>query len=82
LDYCCIDDFRDIAILSKEIIEHNLNNVNQNENMVIAANSPAYGTAIGMLIAKNYQRIVVLISVMSIPTQLPIRYSGFIIRKE
>jgi hypothetical protein len=42
-----------MAILSKDIIEHNLNNVNQNENMVIVANSPTYGIAIGMLIAKN-----------------------------
>ncbi len=53
MDHYCIDDFRDIAILSQEDIKHNLNNVNQNEIIIIVANSPSYGTAIGMLIAKN-----------------------------
>jgi hypothetical protein len=53
LDYCCIYGFRDRAILSKEITEYNLNNVNQNENMVVVANSATSGTSIGRLIAKN-----------------------------
>jgi hypothetical protein len=44
-----------LAILSKEIIEYNLNNVNQNENMVVVANSHTYGAEIRMLITKSIE---------------------------
>ena len=53
MDYSDTNDFRDKKDLCREIVNHDLEYVNKSDVLVVLANSPSYGTAMEMLIAKN-----------------------------
>ena len=82
MDYSDINDFRDKKELSHEIIKHDLEYVNKSDIIIVVANSPSYGTAMEMLIAKEKGKKVIVLAKDPIPTPWPINFSDFIVKDE
>ena len=82
MDYSDTNDFRDKKDLCREIVNHDLEYVNKSDVLVVLANSPSYGTAMEMLIAKNIGKKVILLAKEPIPTPWPINFSDFIVKDE
>lgn len=82
MDYSDINDFRDKKELSHEIIKHDLEYVNKSDIIIVVANSPSYGTAMEMLIAKEGGKKVIVLAKDPIPTPWPINFSDFIVKDE
>lgn len=82
MDYSDINDFRDKKELSHEIIKHDLEYVNKSDIIIVVANSPSYGTAMEMLIAKEVGKKVIVLAKDPIPTPWPINFSDFIVKDE
>ncbi|HJU60133.1 MAG TPA: hypothetical protein VJ583_10305 [Nitrososphaeraceae archaeon] len=82
MDYSDIHDFRDKKDLCREIVNHDLEYVNKSDVLVVLANSPSYGTAMEILIAKNNGKKIILLAKESIPTPWPINFSDFIVKDE
>lgn len=82
MDYSDINDFRDKKDLCREIVNHDLEYVNKSDVLVVLANSPSYGTAMEMLMAKNTGKKIILLAKEPIPTPWPINFSDFIVKDE
>lgn len=82
MDYSDINDFRDKKELSHEIIKHDLEYVNKSDIIIVVANSPSYGTAMEMLIAKEGGKKVIVLAKDPIPSPWPINFSDFIVKDE
>ena len=82
MDYSHICDFRDKLKLSQVIVEHDLECIDNADVLVVIINSPSYGTAMEMLIAKGKGKNIVSLANDSVPTPWPIYFSGFIVRDE
>ena len=82
MDYSDINDFRDKKELSHEIIKHDLEYVNKSDIIIVLANSPSYGTAMEMLIAKEGGKKVIVLAKDPIPSPWPINFSDFIVKDE
>ncbi len=82
MDYSDINDFRDKKELSHEIIKHDLEYVNKSDIIIVVANSPSYGTAMEMLIAKEGGKKVIVLAKDPIPSPWPISFSDFIVKDE
>lgn len=82
MDYSDINDFRDKKELSHEIVKHDLEYVNKSDIIIVVANSPSYGTAMEMLIAKEKGKKVIVLAKDPIPTPWPINFSDFIVKDE
>lgn len=82
MDYSDINDFRDKKELSHEIVKHDLEYVNKSDIIIVVANSPSYGTAMEMLIAKEGGKKVIVLAKDPIPTPWPINFSDFIVKDE
>ncbi len=82
MDYSDINDFRDKKDLCREIVNHDLEYVNKSDVLVVLANSPSYGTAMEMLMAKNIGKKIILLAKEPIPTPWPINFSDFIVKDE
>ena len=82
MDYSDINDFRDKKELSHEIIRHDLEYVNKSDIIIVVANSPSYGTAMEMLIAKEGGKKVIVLAKDPIPSPWPINFSDFIVKDE
>jgi nucleoside 2-deoxyribosyltransferase len=82
MDYSHINDFRDKRKLSQAIVEHDLDCIDNADVLVVILNSPSYGTAMEMLIAKDKGKKIVLLAKDSVPTPWPIYVSDFIVRDE
>lgn len=82
MDYSDINDFRDKKELSHEIIKHDLEYVNKSDIIIVVANSPSYGTAMEMLIAKEGGKKVIVLAKNPIPSPWPINFSDFIVKDE
>ena len=82
MDYSHINDFRDKRKLSQAIVEHDLDCIDNADVLVVILNSPSYGTAMEMLIAKGKGKKIVLLAKDSVPTPWPIHFSDFIVRDE
>ncbi len=82
MDYSHINDFRDKRKLSQAIVEHDLDCIDNADVLVVILNSPSYGTAMEMLIAKDKGKKIVLLANGSVPTPWPIYFSDFIVRDE
>ncbi|MBA3978781.1 MAG: nucleoside 2-deoxyribosyltransferase [Nitrosopumilus sp.] len=82
MDYSHINDFRDKRKLSQAIVEHDLDCIDNADVLVVILNSPSYGTAMEMLIAKDKGKRIVLLAKDSVPTPWPIYVSDFIVRDE
>ena len=82
MDYSDINDFRDKKELSHEIVKHDLEFVNKSDIIVVVADSPSYGTAMEMLIAKEVGKKVIVLAKDPIPTPWPINFSDFIVKDE
>ena len=68
-DYSHIYDFRDKLKLSQVIVENDLERMdNADVFVVVIINSPSYGTAMEMLIAKGKGRKIVSLAKDSVPT--------------
>ena len=81
MDYSDINDFREKK-LSHEIIKHDLEYVNKSDIIIVVANSPSYGTAMEMLIAKEGGKKVIVLAKDPIPSPWPINFSDFIVKDE
>lgn len=82
MDYSDIDDFRDKKELSHKIVKYDLEYVNKSDIIIVVANSPSYGTAMEMLIAKEKGKKVIVLAKDPIPTPWPINFSDFIVKDE
>ena len=82
MDYSHIYDFRDKLKLSQVIVEHDLECMDNADVLVVIINSPSYGTAMEMLIAKGKGKKIVSLAKDSVPTPWPIYFSDFIVRDE
>ena len=82
MDYSDINDFRDKKELSHEIVKHDLEYVNKSDIIIVVANSPSYGTAMEMLIAKEGGKKVIVLAKDPIPSPWPINFSDFIVKDE
>ena len=82
MDYSHIHDFRDKLKLSQVIVEHDLECIDNADVLVVIINSPSYGTAMEMLIAKGKGKKIVSLAKDSVPTPWPIYFSDFIVRDE
>lgn len=82
MDYSDINDFRDKKELSHEIVKHDLEFVNKSDIIVVVADSPSYGTAMEMLIAKEVGKKVIVLAKDPIPSPWPINFSDFIVKDE
>jgi nucleoside 2-deoxyribosyltransferase len=82
MDYSHIYDFRDKLKLSQVIVEHDLECIDNADVLVVIINSPSYGTAMEMLIAKGKGKKIVSLAMDSVPTPWPIYFSDFIVRDE
>ncbi len=82
MDYSNIDDFRDKMELCQKIVKHDLDYVNKADILVVLANSPSYGTAMEMLIAKDKGKTIILLAKDKVPTPWPINFSDFIVKDE
>jgi nucleoside 2-deoxyribosyltransferase len=80
MDYSYIQDFREEKDLAKEIVTHDLEYINRADVIAVIANSPSYGTAIEMFVAKNKAKKVVLLATKPIPTPWPIHFSDYIVK--
>ena len=82
MDYSHIYDFRDKLKLTQVIVEHDLECIDNADVLVVIINSPSYGTAMEMLIAKGKGKKIVSLAMGSVPTPWPIYFSDFIVRDE
>lgn len=82
MDYSDINDFRDKKELSHKIVKYDLEYVNKSDIIIVVANSPSYGTAMEMLIAKEGGKKVIVLAKDPIPTPWPINFSDFIVKDE
>lgn len=82
MDYSHIQDFRDKKDLANKIVSHDLDYIRKSDVIAVIANSPSYGTAIEMFVAKNLAKKIVLMAKEPVPTPWPIYYSDYVVRSE
>ena len=82
MDYSDIRDFRDKKELSQQIVSHDLQFIEKADVIVVLANRPSYGTAIEMYIAKNSNKIVILLAKDPLPTPWPVNFTDYLVRNE
>ncbi len=82
MNYSNIDDFRYNIELCKEIVKHDLDYVDKADVIVVLANSPSYGAAMEMLIAKGKGKKVILLAKDKVPSPWPVNFSDFIVKNE
>lgn len=79
MDYSDIRDFRDKKELSHKIVSHDLQYIKKADVIIVLTNSPSYGTAIEMFIAKNLTKNVILLAKDPVPTPWPVNFSDYIV---
>ena len=82
MDYSHITDFRDKQDLSSKIIKHDLKYIESSDIIIVVANSPSYGTAIEMFVAKNLGKKIILFAKDPVPTPWPVHFSDRIATNE
>jgi len=80
MNYSSVTDFRDKPELCRIIVDHDLNFVDKADVLVIVADSPSYGTAIEMCMARNRGKKIILLANNPIPTPWPIHFSDYLAR--
>jgi nucleoside 2-deoxyribosyltransferase len=79
MDYSDIRDFRDKKELSHKIVSHDLQYIKKADVIIVLTNSPSYGTAIEMFIAKSLSKNVILLAKDPVPTPWPVNFSDYIV---
>jgi len=82
MDYSDIKDFRDKKELAEKIVKHDLNFIKNSDIIVAIADSPSYGTAIEMFVAKELGKKVILFSEREIPTPWSIAFSDHVVKSK
>lgn len=74
MDYSDIEDFRDRKELSRQIVSHDLQYIQEADIIIVMANRPSYGTGIEMYIAKASDKKVILLADDPVPTPWPVYF--------
>jgi len=82
MDYSGIEDFRNKKKLAQKIVNHDLDFIKKSDVIVAISDSPSYGTAIEMFVAKESGKKVILFSEKEIPTPWPIAFSDYIVKSD
>lgn len=82
MDYSKIDDFREKKELSKKIVSHDLNYIDQAEILIVITERPSFGTAIEQYYAYKKKKIIIIFSEDAVPTPWPIRFSTYIVKSK
>lgn len=82
MDYTNVRDFRDKQNLSSKIVSHDLEYIKNSDVVVVIANSPSYGTAIEMFMAKTSGKKIILLAKDPVPTPWPVHFSDYIVTDE
>ena len=82
MDYSDIKDFRKKKELSRNIVEHDLEYLKKADVVVVLSDSPSYGTAIEMFVAKNAKKMVISVAKDPVPSPWPVNFSDYIVTSE
>lgn len=82
MDYSKIKDFRDKPVLSRNIVNHDLDFVKQADVVIAISNGASYGTAIEIYVAKQLGKKVILWSKNEVPTPWPIAFSDSVVKSK
>ena len=82
MDYSDIKDFREKKELSRNIVEHDLEYLKKADVVVVLSDSPSYGTAIEMFVAKNAKKMVISVAKDPVPSPWPVNFSDYIVTSE
>ncbi|MDQ4073618.1 MAG: hypothetical protein M3162_04855 [Thermoproteota archaeon] len=79
MNYSSVADFRDKPGLCQTIVDHDLGYVSMADVLVVVADSPSYGTAMEMCMAKRFGKKIILLASNPIPTPWPIHFSDYLV---
>lgn len=82
MDYSNMRDFRRRKKLSNKIVSNDLKFVKGADVIVVLADSPSYGTAIEMFVAKQSRKKVILLARRPVPTPWPIAFADYVVYSE
>jgi nucleoside 2-deoxyribosyltransferase len=82
MDYSAIRDFRRRRKLSRRIVTSDLKSVKRTDVVVALSDSPSYGTAIEMYVAKDRKKKVILLAKDPVPTPWPVAFADHVVNSE
>jgi nucleoside 2-deoxyribosyltransferase len=82
MNYSDIKDFRDKQDLASKIVRNDIEFIAKSDVVVVLADTPSYGAAIEMQIAKNSGKKVILFAPRPVPTPWPVEFSDHIAKSK